>query len=491
VGCLPQRPHGGAQGACRIAAPEPIPCNLCWLNDIWKQGNDVPLEGQMRAQAPKRLGGPLRHSATHSVMAGVVVFLGTVTQSPSRFVYDAATYWAGAVGLAHGRDPFVDGMMSLRGALTSVLYLPAALATRGFGDSAGGLAVLVENSLLVALVGALLLPRFLRAWGPVTPWMVWVCAGLTWLLMARFAPYPLTDVWAAALLLAAVGALQKQTTMGLVGAGLLAGIAFNIRPAYLVALLLTLAVVLLREKLAGLWFATGVVLALVPQLIVNIRHGVGLKFWPADTVSLTQLQAQLASYIVRYDTAAYGLDRNPQQHFCSPAMAQVVGDHPPRSTGGLAALFLHNMPQSLVFTTEKASAALHWPLSTPYFAPDGAGDVAFALLTTAVAVIGVAALVHVRSKSGLRSAPVAVWVALVVWLGSLATIMTSQPETRFALPLVLFGIAGCALLVRGKMSIRWVAAAFIAVALVFASGTAGLSHPAPPGPESPATCAAR
>ena len=444
----------------------------------------------MRAQRAQPLAGDGRPSVILSVIAGAVVFAGTVTQTPSRFVYDAATYWAGSVSLAHGRDPYVDGMLNLRGLLTSVLYLPAALATRAFGDAAGGMAVLVQNSLLVSLVGALLLPRFLRIWVPVTPWMVGVCAGLTLLLVGRFAPYPLTDLWAAALMLAAVVVLQRSTAIGVLSAGLFAGIAFNLRPAYLVPLLLAMAAVLFRQRLAGLWFAAGVGVALVPQSILNLRHGAGLRLWPVDTAPLAKLQAQLASYIVRYDTAVYGVARHPQQHFCSPELAQLVGDDPPRSIGGLASLYLHNLPQAAVFTSEKVASALHWPLSAPYFVPRGAGDLVFALLTTAVAVVGFAALVHAQSWSGFRCAPVAVWVAFVVWLGSLATIMTSQPETRFALPLVLFGIAGCSLLVRGRLSIRGVAGAVVAVAAVFAIGTVGLSHPSP-GPVSPATCAAR
>lgn len=130
------------------------------------------------------------------MIAGAMVFLGTVTQSRTRFVYDAATYWAGSVSLAHGRDPYLTGWLNFRGVFTSVLYFPAALATRAFGGSTAGVAVLVQNSLLVALVGVLLLPRLLRAWGPVTPWMVWMCAGLTWFLVGRTAPYPLTDLWA-------------------------------------------------------------------------------------------------------------------------------------------------------------------------------------------------------------------------------------------------------------------------------------------------------
>ena len=115
----------------------------------------------------------------------------------------------------------------------------------------------------------------------------------------------------------------------------------------------------------------------------------------------------------------------------------------------------------------------------------------FALLVTTVSVLGVVSLLHAQSKSGFRSAPVAVWAAFVVWLGSLITIVTPSPETRFALPLVLLGIAGCSALVRWGLGTRWTAGAVIAVVVVFAVGTLGLSHAAAPGPTSPSACAVR
>ena len=453
--------------------------------------------GHTWTKTRQQLSSPWRHDATHTMMAaGVIVFIATVVQSPARFIYDAAVYWSGAVGLAHGR---LLGELDLKGALTSVLYLPAALATRGLGESAGGAAVLVENSLLVSLVGVLLLPQLLRTWVPVTSWMVWVCAGLTWLLVGRFAPYPLVDLWAAALMLAAVVVLQRRTTIGLMGAGLLAGIAFNIRPAYLVPLLLATVVVLFRQRSGGLWFAAGAVVAQVPQSIVNLMLGAGWKPWPSRMPRLSQVQSYYGSYIVRYDTV-YLPGRAPQQFFCDPVMAQSVRDHLHVSPGGLvapspgdlAASYLHNVPQSLLFAAEKATAALHWPLSTPYFAPTGARDEMFALLVATVTILGIVSLVRAQSKLGFRSASVAVWVAAAVWLGSLATIVTSAPETRFAMPLVLFGIAGFGGLVRGRLGSRWATGVVIAVVVVFAIGTLGLSHPAAPGPaRSPSVCLTR
>lgn len=461
---------------------------LFWLYPT-DQRNDLVIADQTRADVRARETAQ-RPSMTVTVVAGVLVFLATVTQAPARFVWDAAEYWAGSVSLTHGGETYLAGGLALRGVFTPVLYLPAALTARGLGDSSGGVAVLVENSLLISLVGVLLLPLLLRAWVPVTSVMVWVCAGLTWLVVGRFAPYPLTDLWAAALMLAAVVALQRRRVTGLMGAGLLAGIAFNIRPAYLVPALLVLALVLVRRRLAGLWFAAGVAVALLPQSILNLTHGTGWKPWPVGIQSLAQLQAYYASYIVRYDTAEYGLVRAPKQFFCSPEMARAVGDHPPFSSGALVGSYLHNLSQSLVFMAEKAAAVLHWPLSVPYYVPTWSGEQLFAVLVTTVAVVGVASLLQAQSTSGFRSASLAVGAALLVWLGSLATIVTSAPETRFAIPLVLLGIAGCAALAGRRVSERWAAGAVIAVVVVFAIGAAGLSHPAAPGVATPSTCAA-
>ena len=446
------------------------------------------LEDRLLGEKQRGERAPGRQRAIVTAIAGVVLFLATVTQSPARFLYDATGYWNGSVALANGGDPYIAGVMTLRGVLTSLLYLPAALAVKGSDPSAGGLAVLVENSLLVAFVGVLLLPGLLRAWGPVTSRMVWVCAGLTWIAVGRFAPYPLMDLWGAVVSLAAVVALQRRTTIGLIGAGLLAGIAFNVRPAYLLPLLMMVGVVFLTRRLSGMWFVGGAVVALLPQSIMNLAHGVSWIPWPRDMTALTQQQADHASYIVRYDTAVYGPVRNPQQFFCDPSMAQAVGNHPPGSTRELVSLYLHNPSQSFVFLLEKASAAVHWPLSAPYLSPGGAGDHLFALLVTAITVVGAAALAHGQLQSGVRSTPLPVWATLAVWLGSLTTLVTPSPESRFALPLVLLGIAGCSALLRQRPGKRWIAGTILMVVGVFALGNLGLSHPAPAGGISPAIC---
>lgn len=96
VACAPSRPHGS-------------------------RGNGLSLGDLTRAQTRQQRASLWCRSAIHTVMAGVVVFLGTVTQSPARFIWDAEVYWSGSVSFAHGGDFFVDGGLTFRGVLTSVL----------------------------------------------------------------------------------------------------------------------------------------------------------------------------------------------------------------------------------------------------------------------------------------------------------------------------------------------------------------------------------
>ena len=147
-----------------------------------------------------------------------------------------------------------------------------------------------------------------------------------------------------------------------------------------------------------------------------------------------------------------------------------------------------------MFSAQKIAAAVHWPLSTPYTVPAPGGNALFALIITAVTVGGGAVLLRATLRSG-RGATVAQAAAAIVWLGSLATLVSAATEARFAVPLVLFGIAGCAMLASGPMRLpraragAWVAGSLVAVAAVYGVALTGLQHPVD-GDASVSTCAA-
>jgi len=82
-----------------------------------------------------------------------------------------------------------------------------------------------------------------------------------------------------------------------------------------------------------------------------------------------------------------------------------------------------------------------------------------------------------------RNVSLAQAAAVIAWTFSVATLVTSTTEARFALTLILFGIAGCALLaaegfrLSGTAPRAWVAGTLVAVVAVFGIGHVGLGHP--------------
>ncbi|WP_104527644.1 hypothetical protein [Blastococcus saxobsidens] len=414
------------------------------------------------------------------------VLAGTVLLQPAApvFLWDASGYWNGTQSVLRGGSTFEAGYLSLRGVLTSFVYLPAAVLVELTSDSLAGVAVLAQNAALIAVIGVVLLPRLVGLWRPVTTPVVLVSAAGTGVVLRGFAPFPLMDIWVAALLLTAALLLHGRSRWWLVAAGAAAGAAFNIRPAALLPLLLLAAAVLVARRSSGLWFAAGAVGALVPQFLLNRWRGTAWLPFPEESGALTELQASYAAYIVRYDTVIDD-EAGPRLFFCSPGMADALEGRAPTSFSELAVTFLSNFPHALLFSAQKIGAALHWPLSTPYRIDEPGLDGLFALLITTITVVGAAFLLRhgLRARRGIALEQVAVGL---VWIGSLATLVTSATETRFAVLLVLVGVAGLASvadrrpdLARGGSARRWVGWTLLAMVAVYAVGISGLGHPVP------------
>ena len=424
----------------------------------------------------------------HQRAIPILLVLATVFQSPRAFLYDAAVYWNSAVDVSRGAtsDVYKDGLLQLRGVWTPLLYLPAALAARVFGVKAAGFFVLLENGVLISAIGCFLLPRLVGLWRPTTPLVTWLSASMTWFFLVRYAPYPLTDLWAMALMLIAVLLLARGTLWALVGGGALCGVAVNVRPAYLLTVAGLVLAVLGLTRLRGISFPAGIAVALVPQLLLNVMHGDGSQPWPPMTSELTQLQGYYASYIVRYDTVAYTPVASPRLFFCDPQMARALAGQTPHSSMDMLKAFAHHPLEAGVLLAEKLGAVVHWPVSAPYYASAAVADVLFSLLVTAVAVVGFVSLLTLAGRSRPSLPQLAVGV---LWAGTIVTITTSGPETRFALPLVLLGVIGsAALALQPCLGKRAAVAALVLTAVVFGLGLAGLSNPAPAGEASPSIC---
>ncbi|WP_405085624.1 hypothetical protein [Microbispora sp. NBC_01389] len=467
----------------------------------------APPEGAARGKSVART----RRVIT--VVTAGLLFLLTMARRPAReFHYDATSYWAGSKAgwevllhggwatkatltpMAAGRagptgaatlDTMFEFPLRLRGVLTYLVYAPAALVDRVL-PGAGAVAVLAENALILALAGAVLLPAIAWRLGARSPLVVCLCAALAWIAGAGFAPYPLMDLPAAAAFVCAVLFASARSRWAIALTGLFAGVALNIRPAYLLPLAALAAASVAVHRLRALWTLPGLTLALLPQFALNLVLNYGWLPAPPLTALLARYQAELGSYIVRYDTVLPGA---PRLFYCDPLMASV-------SRGGPVRTLLAGLPWSPGFLAEKFSAALAWSGSTPYSAPAGVEDFGLLLPIAAVTVCGGTALVAaaVRARAGVPRGHAPTVVA--AFLGAAATLVTTTTEARFALPVVLLGVAGCALLVPralggdARMGRGWWLAAGTVTALVVAFAVLGLRHPLSSEPTDPAACAA-
>jgi hypothetical protein len=240
--------------------------------------------------------------------------------------------------------------------------------------------------------------------------------------------------------------------------------------------------ILLARRSAAAWFVLGGLVALLPQWLLNRWRGTLWTPVPERTGWLTELQATFAPFVVRYDTVV-APDAQPSLAFCSPSMAQALDGKTPSSPGELAVTYLTHMPQSLVVSVQKVGAGLHWPLSAPYLTPAPVVNSLFAVLVTAVSVIGAAALLRRSFGRGRRMTLGQVGLLLAL-AASVVGLVTSATETRFALSLVLLGIVGCAELIadglrlpRTKAARCWVVGTLIVAVGLYVAGVAGMAYP--------------
>lgn len=428
-----------------------------------------------------------------AVAALLVVALSWVHGPAVAFQYDAAQYWNGPMALLNSDSAVEAGALSIRGVLTVFVYLPPVVLSSVLGPVSAAWTVLAWNSLLAVAVCIFLLPRMAAMVAPGHALVrIWLSAALGGVLLSGFARYPLLDVWAVAIALAGLYALARGRRWW---TALLAGAAFavstNLRPAYLIPVAIAAAVLLIARPRHVIWAAPGVVLGLIPQFMLNLVVYGSAGVVPIATPQLVSVQATSASWAVRYDTVLSST-RFPQQWWCDPGYAaQVAGDAAPTDQVGVVTSLLHHLPDSLWFLVEKAAGSLQWSFSTPY-ERGAAGTSPMSLLVVGVTVLGAVAMVVLAIRAGReRGRLVPTLAVLGFWLGSLATLVLSTPETRFAIPLALIGLVGTLAAVPSRrLDIRVarplalgmiLTVTLVLAAGLFVAGKIALSHPASAG----------
>lgn len=436
-----------------------------------------------------------RSSRASTLVAGVVAGLVALSAGVGLlFFADAAMYWNGASALVDGGDVTIEGGLALRGVWSSVIFLPAAASASVFGPEAAGLAVLIQNALLVAVIGSVVLPRLVARMTTPRIWHIWVSA-VTVAVIARGAvPYPLMDLWAAAAAFVGILLISSSRWYVCMAGGLAAVIAVNLRPAYLVPLALVAVVWCIFNARRMQWPALGAAIGLVPQVLFN-RYAFDVWLpWPVDTFRIGQIQAQYSGYVVRYDTVLYSPVADPRLFSCDPAMARAMLDS---TSDGLFAAIVRDPIHAIPFALEKLTASLQWSFATPYASASISGVNLIGLIVTIVSVAGVVGLIRHAFRSGVRrTEPMGAQLA-GLWLGTAATLVASTPEARFALPLVLSGIIGTIVFVSDRLEYGWqlrrewawtaLIAVFVIVTIIV--GQIGLSQPAGPGNATVEVCA--
>lgn len=432
------------------------------------------------------------HLAFAALTAFVIPWIHGLATS---FVYDAAQYWNGAATLVSGGDVITAGALATRGVYTPIVHLLPALAAAPFGPSAAPIVVLIWNSVLVSLAAVLLIPRFSGALAggdvaaPSVP-RIWVSAIIGSAVLSGFARFPLVDLASTLLALAALyGFFVATRWRAAILTGLCAAVSINLRPAIAPAIVLAAVVIVFVRVRPTLLAAVGALVALIPQLIFNVAAWGQWSVVPRETGPLSAVQARWAPFALRYDTVL-SAERAPQQWYCDSSYARALSaDASAQNQFDVIRSLVQHFPGSLWFLVRKVSINLHWSTGTPYEPTPGAGELVVALGVVALAAFGIASILCLLPIRTTRDRRVHVLATVAFWVGAVATLAISTPETRFALPVVAVGVVGVVTLVpEGEASRNWrrrvIASLIVGAALaacVAISGAEGLTHALPPG----------
>ena len=428
-------------------------------------------------------------SKTHSFALFVGVVIATCLQRPAPYqVWDARLYLDGALALVSRTDVYKAGGLHFRGSWTPIFYSPAIALQQilGLGDSERmiNLAVLLQGALLVASVSVFLIPSVMKIFFPSNLASLYVSAFLGWIVMRKFALYSLMDIWAIALILLAICLLKYRTTLPLGVAGILLGVCSNIRPSYLPVVVVLLVVAFFYFHYRGLVLFAGFIVAQFPQVIVNWLINRRLSLFPIELTSVGEHEFAGSLLYVRYDAIGYPVAQGPL-FFCDPAMVKAALDDMPKSVFEYLKVLMSHPVSGTWFILEKIGAALYWPASAPFFEQKRIIDDLFGLTILLITIIGIGSLVLIRPQTASFAFSKLSCFLVVTW--TLFGLFLNHVETRYALPLVIFGIVGVGgllgqfidsnhsrLVIRGgRLSIF---AVFAIAALLFVAGYVGLHH---------------
>ena len=411
----------------------------------------------MTSQSAKRR---LTSPAVIAFAAAFVAFLVVaLLQGEKPFYYDSGTYWSLSDSFVkNGHFSFLNfENTGLRGYALPLIYF-LVQKTAGVFTSNTSLMVMVFNSAVFALIGAVLAPRLARIAWPAIEWSILrrlLLCGLILFFWRGFLSFPLSDFPAlAAALLALIAVSRSDSLAWMAVAGLAAGLALDIRPAYLllVPIVLVLAAWNYFERQRRLDLAAGGRLALfiaalilvsLPQSLSQHRYFDSYTPIPGGS-SLVGLQYTEGLRMQRYDTYVGGTIAEARMTYVDHHTDAIVYDldgGSVKDTGQYAKIVLeHPITMAGVFLRHIVNG-LDQRYTTPYVEHLQTGwNRPGRILGFLIVFL---ALVRVIWPAARRRLQPARWRYPAALLLCCATSAASAVETRFLLPVFLL----CAMLV--------------------------------------------
>ncbi|WP_205696697.1 hypothetical protein [Conexibacter sp. SYSU D00693] len=373
------------------------------------------------------------------------------------FHYDAGVYW----GLADvfdkgGREPF--SLLNFEHPLRGYSFALVLREVRDVGRDLGLLdyqSVRIMMALVIALIGAVLAPRFAQTVWPSVRFGVLHRLAFAATLLAFWHGYllwPLTDFPAlAAGLLALIAAAHWRSPAWLAVAGAAAAFAVNLRPAYSVLVPAILLIVLWewgklhragqrptrRDGAAFVVLLVAMGLVSLPQSLATHRHFGSYNPVPGTTADLGSFQLTVGLQVQRYETYV-GRDRTiPQMIYADPntedlRKEELGPDQQVKGSGEYVRIALEHPLTVAGVVWRRFVNGMDQRYSTPYINKLDDGDrrpwrlVGFSLLF--------AALVRLLWPAARRSLGPARWRYALGLLAACVTSLPSAMETRFLLP---------------------------------------------------------
>lgn len=372
--------------------------------------------------------------------------------------FDGQFYWT----LSDGFDPafdVTDHSDGLRGYAFPLLLRLARELARPLSDDPAVVVRLLGLALVPALL-CVLVPAIAARLSPrcaVTVPRLLLLNALFFLSWRLDLLHPLSDIPALTAMAVGVWLTLRSRSPVVAGlAGVAWGVAMNMRPAYLAAVLVALATLALVERegrrlaARSLGAVLGIALALLPQVAANIEHHDTASPVPVDSSNLTRLQLFQGVQLVRYETYVGDDPRYPAglrfQHDELSAVARRDGEF--ESIGAYLAFVADNPTQVATVYVLHAVNGVDTRFGGTYVEVLDRGVSLASVLNYAVLVIAAASLLAHRARG-----PGIVWRSPVTWysvvlLAACGPAIVGAVEPRFLLPLHLTLGASFALCVK-------------------------------------------